>query len=98
MFRFMQRARNDERGVGIVTALAVSFIVFSLGATWYSLAVHELDEVSFDRQRTQSFNVAEAGAKEAMAKLAKDIDSWRTVAEATSFVSSGIDGVTTHVA
>ena len=94
MFRFMQRARNDERGVGIVTALAVSFIVFSLGATWYSLAVHELDEVSFDRQRTQSFNVAEAGAKEAMAKLAKDIDSWRTVAEATSFVSSGIDGVT----
>ena len=90
MFRLIGKIRNQEDGIGIVTALAISFIVFALGATWYSLAVHELDEVSYDRNRTQSLNVAEAGAKEAMAWLAKDINGWRTTASgAAGFASSG---------
>lgn len=90
MRKLLQQIRSGDEGIGIITALSVSFIVFALGATWYSLAVHELDEVSFDRNRTQALNVAEAGAKEAMALLTYDVDSWRTDAEAVGFTSSGI--------
>lgn len=90
MRTLFRRLRSDEDGIGIMTALAVSFIVFALGATWYSLAVHELDQVAFDRNRTQSLNVAEAGAKEAIAKLTYDVDNWRTDAQSVGFVSTGI--------
>ncbi len=90
MRKLIQQLRSEEQGIGIITALSVSFIVFALGATWYSLAVHELDEVSFDRNRTQALNVAEAGAKEAMALLTYDVDNWRTDAQSAGFTSSGI--------
>lgn len=90
MRNLIHQLRSNEDGIGIITALSVSFIVFALGATWYSLAVHELDEVSFDRNRTQALNVAEAGAKEAMALLTYDVDSWRTDAQSVGFASSGI--------
>ncbi len=76
----MRRIRhllNREDGVGIVTALSVAFIVFSLGATWYALAVHELDEVVADRHRTQALHAAEAGIREATAMLAFDTDGFR---------------------
>ena len=56
MRNLIHQLRSNEDGIGIITALSVSFIVFALGATWYSLAVHELDEVSFDRNRTQALN------------------------------------------
>ena len=82
--------RKDENGIGIMTALMVSFVVFSLGAIWYSLAGHELDQVVFDRNRTQSVNVAESGAREAMAWLARDVNSFRTDAMALGVVTSGM--------
>ncbi len=89
MRKLIRQLKSDEHGIGIITALSVSFIVFALGATWYSLAIHELDEVSFDRNRTQSLNVAEAGAKEAIAHLTYNVDNQRSNAEA-GFASSGI--------
>ena len=67
----VSRARGDE-GIGIVTALIVSFIVATLGASWYAMGIHELDEVSFDAGRTGAINMAEAGAREAMYLLAND--------------------------
>ncbi len=64
----MRRLRPDE-GVGVVTALAVAFIVFSLGAVWVATIEHELGEVTFSRHRVEAINAAEAGARRAMAEL-----------------------------
>lgn len=63
---------RGDRGVGMVTALSVSFVVTSLAVTWYAIGVHELDEVAFDANRTGAINMAEAGAREAMYLLAND--------------------------
>ncbi len=93
----LKRLIRTDDGVGIVTALAVSFIVFALGATWYSLSVHELDEVTFDRHRTAAINAAEAGAREVMHLLAEDVtrsgdpSGFRTMADLSS-ADFGTDG------
>ncbi len=68
MFR---RLSAGEEGVGIVTALMVVFIVFALGASWYAISVHELDEVTFDRHRTSAVHTADAGVRQAMYELAR---------------------------
>ncbi|MGH8875255.1 MAG: hypothetical protein ACRDVM_08405, partial [Acidimicrobiia bacterium] len=73
---------GSDQGIGMVTALSVSFVVFSLGAVTYSVSVHEIDEVTFDRNRTSSINVAEAGAREAMAMLAVNQGGFRDSADA----------------
>lgn len=59
-------------------ALIVSFIVFSLGAVWVATSTHELDQVTYNRHRTEAFNAAEAGARRAMAELQNnnDADGW----------------------
>ncbi len=65
----LSRLTAAEEGVGIVTALMVVFIVFALGASWYAISVHELDEVTFDRHRTSAVHVADAGVRQAMYEL-----------------------------
>ena len=90
--RTIRRLLTREDGIGIVTALAVSFIVFSLGATWYALATHELDEVAFDRHRTQALHAAEAGIREATAMLATDVNNFRTDTIAAGFNDFGTTG------
>jgi hypothetical protein len=64
----IQRLRADE-GIGVVTALAVAFIVFALGAVWVATTENELGEVTFYRHRVEAINAAEAGARRAMAEL-----------------------------
>ena len=96
MIRFLQRMRQDD-GVGMVLALSVSFIVFALGATWYAMSIHELDEVTADRNRTQALNAAEAGAREVMARLAND-EAFRDEAETPAGASLGITGGSCDVA
>ena len=90
MINFLRRLRQDD-GVGMVLALSVSFIVFALGATWYAMSIHELDEVTADRNRTQALNAAEAGAREVMARLAND-EAFRDEAETPAGASLGITG------
>lgn len=74
-FRHLQQS---DAGVGLVMALIVSFIVFSLGAVWVATSTHELDQVTHNRHRTEAFNAAEAGARRAMAELQNnnDADGW----------------------
>ena len=67
----MSKAINREDGIGIVTALMVAFIVFSLGAVWYSVSTHELDETTYDRNRTTALHVADAGVRQAMYELSQ---------------------------
>ena len=84
----LQRMREDD-GIGIVLALSVAFIVFALGATWYAMSIHELEEVAVDRNRTQALNAAEAGARQVMALLAFD-EPFRDEAGTPAGASLGI--------
>lgn len=82
MFR---RRLDDDRGVGLVMALAIAFIIFSLGAVWIATSSHELDETLFYRHRSGALNTAEAGARWAMSALAQDTEAagWIGVDEAS---------------
>lgn len=65
---------DRDEGMGLITALAIAFIVFTMSAVWVATSHHELDETSFTRHRTSALNSAEAGARLAMAALAQDGD------------------------
>jgi len=90
----MKHFKNDD-GMGIVTALMVAFVVFTLAGTWYALSVHELDEVGFDRHRRTAVNAAESGVREAMYLLAENVvipgytDGFREEAELPGGASFG---------
>lgn len=72
---------GDDAGIGIAAALSVTFVIFVLGATWYSVSVHEVEEVGHDRNRATALNVAEAGAREAMYRLASNDNGFRDAAD-----------------
>ena len=63
------RLNDHDAGIGIVTAVIVAFIVFTLGAVWYSISMHEIDETTFDSHRTTALHVADGGIREAMYQL-----------------------------
>jgi cytoskeletal protein CcmA (bactofilin family) len=52
---------EDERGVALVVALLVSFVVLLLGTAVVSLSLHNLDASGYDRRRLLSIGAAEAG-------------------------------------
>jgi hypothetical protein len=92
---------SDERGVGIITAVIVAFIVFSLGAVWYSVSVHELDETTFDRHRTSALHIADAGVRRAMYELSETTlnnDPYWKGTGVDGFGDCAIEAVTTEVA
>lgn len=81
----LRRRLDDDRGVGLVMALAISFIIFSLGAVWIVTSNHELDETLFYRHRSGALNTAEAGVRWTMSALAQDTEAggWIGVDETT---------------
>jgi hypothetical protein len=92
MKRLRRKLRQDD-GIGIASALAISVVIFILGATWYSVSVHELEEVSYDRHLATAVNVAEAGAREAMYLLASNDGGFRDAADGGQ-ATTGISGTT----
>lgn len=52
---------REERGVALITAILVSFVVVLLGTVVVSLAIHNSTQSSFDRKRVQGVAAAEAG-------------------------------------
>jgi hypothetical protein len=52
---------SEERGVAVVTALLVSMITVSVGATVVALSMHNTNASSYDRKRIQAIDAAEAG-------------------------------------
>jgi len=67
--------RRDERGMTIVLALVVCLVVFTLGATWVGISMHQVDGSGRDKLREAARNAAEAGLNEAMSRLSADA-SW----------------------
>ncbi len=87
------RLMHQDDGMGIAAALAVAVVIFILGATWYSVSVHELEEVGYDRHLTTAVNVAEAGAREAMYLLASNDGGFRDAADGGQ-ATTGVSGTT----
>jgi Tfp pilus assembly protein PilX len=56
----LMRAR-DERGMAMVIALLVSFVLLILGSTIVAQSIHNAESSGLDRRRLQSVNAAEAG-------------------------------------
>ncbi|HEX9122485.1 MAG TPA: hypothetical protein VF984_03880 [Actinomycetota bacterium] len=55
------RLRDDERGVAMIVALLVSFVVLLLSIYVVNLSIHASTSSAYDRNRVQSVNSAEAG-------------------------------------
>lgn len=99
MRRLYDLFRSDS-GFSMVLALAVSFVVFSLGAVWVATTNTELDEVVYYDHRAQAQNAAEAGARWAMAALADDIvdPTWVGVAADNTTTALTTTGIRTALA
>ena len=88
-----KRLLLQDDGIGIASALAVAFVIFTLGITWYSVSLHELEEVAYDRHLSTAVNVAEAGAREMMYLLASNDGGMRDAADA-GMATTGVTGTT----
>ncbi|MDP9342458.1 MAG: pilus assembly PilX N-terminal domain-containing protein [Actinomycetota bacterium] len=55
------RVRDEERGVAMVTALLVSFVIFILSIAVTTLSLHNSGASAADRKRAQAIASAEAG-------------------------------------
>ena len=64
--------RDDERGVGVITALIVALVVFTTGAMWVQTTVHQVEGSGIERSREQALVAAEAGLNAAMSWLAQN--------------------------
>lgn len=84
----MKRLQPDE-GIGIITAVFVALIVFSLAFTWYRISIAEISQTSGDRARVRAVNAAEAGAREVMFLLASD-DTIRDLIDSSGEYTTGI--------
>ncbi len=91
MKRLLGALHDQDQGIGIASALSVAVVIFILGATWYSVSVHELEEVGYDRHLATALNVAEAGAREAMYLLASNEGGFRDTANGGE-ATTGITG------
>ena len=93
MRRFVDKVLQQDDGIGIASALAVAIVIFILGGVWYSVSLHELEEVGYDRHLATAVNVAEAGAREAMYLLASNDGGFRDDADGGE-ATTGITGTT----
>jgi Tfp pilus assembly protein PilX len=55
------RLKSDERGIAMITALMVTFVVAALALMVVQLSMHNVDQSNYDRKRVQSVNASEAG-------------------------------------
>ena len=57
----INRTLDDERGMAMVIALLVSFVLLILGTVVVAQSIHDVESSGLDRRRLQSVNAAEAG-------------------------------------
>jgi cytoskeletal protein CcmA (bactofilin family) len=65
----LTKMRDDERGVAMVLALTVTFVVLLLSLYVVRLAIHDVDQSGYDRRRLLSVSAAEAGVNDYYAYL-----------------------------
>ena len=83
----LNRLRDEEHGVAMIMALAVSFIVLLLSVVVVAQSIHSLESSGYDRERLLSVNAAEAGTNHWYAFL-------ETTAPVDMSADAGCDGGT----
>jgi hypothetical protein len=69
MTEMLIKLRRDERGIAMVLAITVTFVVLLLSLFVVQLAIHDVDQSGYDRRRLLSVNAAEAGINDYYAYL-----------------------------
>jgi Tfp pilus assembly protein PilX len=85
------RIRSDERGVAMITALMITFVVASLALVVINLSIHNVTQSNYDRKRVQSVNAAEAGVDytwSAIEQTAPDQLPWTPASHSSSFTGT----------
>lgn len=82
---------KDERGVAMVVALLVSFVVLLLSVFVVQLAIHDVNQSSYDRRRLLSVNAAEAGVNDYYAYLGGFLHSGASLAQELTTIQCSLD-------
>ena len=72
MRRTILRLHRDERGVALITAMAIMMIVLTLSVVTINLAIHNSTSSAQDRARVQAVNAAEAGVDVVFSEMRLD--------------------------
>ena len=86
----LKRLRDEERGVAMIIALSVAFVVLLLTTVVVAQSIHSLDSSGYDRERLLSINAAEAGTNNWYAYL-------QTTPSLNIAVDPGCDTTTGHL-
>jgi hypothetical protein len=57
----LKRLRDEERGVAMILAVSVAFVVLILTTVVVAQSIHSIESSGYDRERLLSINAAEAG-------------------------------------
>lgn len=65
----LTRLRKEERGVAMIIAVSVAFVILILSTVVVAQSIHSLESSGYDRERLLSVNAAEAGTNQWYAYL-----------------------------
>ena len=65
----LTRLRDEERGVAMIIAVSVAFVILILSTVVVAQSIHSLESSGYDRERLLSVNAAEAGTNQWYAYL-----------------------------
>jgi hypothetical protein len=57
----LKRLRHEERGVAMILAVTVAFVILLLSTLVVAQSIHSIESSGYDRERVMSINAAEAG-------------------------------------
>src|SRR5438552_1817479 len=83
---------RDERGIAMVFAIMVAFVVFMLMVFTINEATHNQQQAAFDRERLTALNGAEAGLNWFYNNIEKSPASSSSTLQTTPFTGSVISG------
>ena len=85
----LKRLRDEERGVAMILAVSVAFVVLILSTVVVAQSIHSIDSSGYDRERLLSINAAEAGTNRWYAYL-QTTPSLSMAADAGCSASTGL--------
>jgi hypothetical protein len=85
----LMRLRDEERGVAMILAVSVAFVVLILTTVVVAQSIHSIDSSGYDRERLLSINAAEAGTNRWYAYL-QTTPSLTMAADAGCSASTGL--------
>jgi hypothetical protein len=65
----LTRLREEERGIAMIIAVSVAFVILILSTVVVAQSIHSLESSGYDRERLLSINAAEAGTNQWYAYL-----------------------------